>query len=100
MGPLQALLLTRWSPKLGAISNYQTVSRSVILGSSTRVRRSRWKLREYRRTLREYVLRAGSPHHITTRVPAPALRTSLEKGRYHGGVSRDEAKGLAAVLVL
>src|SRR5215208_4928830 len=27
MGPLQALLLARWSPKLGTISNYQTVSK-------------------------------------------------------------------------
>jgi hypothetical protein len=26
MGPLQALLIARWSPKLGTISNYQTVS--------------------------------------------------------------------------
>jgi hypothetical protein len=26
MGPLQALLLARWSPKLGTISNYQTGS--------------------------------------------------------------------------
>jgi hypothetical protein len=28
MGPLQALLIARWSPKLGTISNYQTVSLS------------------------------------------------------------------------
>jgi hypothetical protein len=26
MGPLQALLIARWSPKLGTFSNYQTVS--------------------------------------------------------------------------